>query len=236
MDLFRTELVRLLEEISIDFGGGCSTKKAYLMGYLIRRFRMKTTVDIGVYRGRSFFPQALAHSMFTGGMAYGVDPYDPTEALEEDNVHLKEQIRSFVENLDFEALYADVASKRERFGLTDHSILLRDTSAGASRYFEKKGIFFDLIHIDANHDTERAMEDVRLYLPRLRRGGFVIMDDVSWESVKPAMALLEQRMFKVFQRTGRGDDYAVYWDRGSSLQRLWLHALLFRSGRKTPAS
>jgi hypothetical protein len=74
------------------------------------------------------------------------------------------------------------------------------------------------------------MEDVRLYLPRLRRKGFVIMDDISWESVKPALSLLEKRTFKVFQRVGPGDDYAIYWDNGSSFERMWLRAVLSRAG------
>jgi hypothetical protein len=230
MDRLRVEVARLLDEIPIDFGGGCSADKAYMMGYLIRRFGMKTTVDIGVYRGRSFFPQALAHSMYTRGMVYGVDPYDAAEALEQQNEPLKERIRDFVEETDFQALYAEVVSRREQLSLSGHSILLRKTAADAIHYFKEHDVRFDLIHIDGNHDTEKVMEDVRLYLPRLRRKGFVIMDDISWESVKPALSLLEKRTFKVFQRVGPGDDYAIYWDNGSSFERMWLRAVLSRAG------
>ena len=231
MDSLRVEVARLLEEIPIDFGGGCSADKAYMMGYLIRRFGMKNTVDIGVYRGRSFFPQALAHSLFTRGMVYGVDPYDAAEALEQQNEPLKERIRDFVDETDFQALYAEVVSRREQFSLSGHSILLRKTSADAIRYFEEHDVRFDLIHIDGNHDTERVMEDVRLYLPRLGRKGFVIIDDITWESVKPALSLLEKRTFKVFQRVGPGDDYAIYWDNGSFFERMWLRAVLSRAGK-----
>jgi len=54
-----TELEEILGEIKIDFGGGCSFEKAYVMAWLIANYQLKSTVDIGVYRGRSLFPQAL---------------------------------------------------------------------------------------------------------------------------------------------------------------------------------
>jgi hypothetical protein len=168
--------------------------------------------------------------MYTRGMVYGVDPYDAAEALEQQNEPLKERIRDFVEETDFQALYAEVVSRREQLSLSGHSILLRKTAADAIHYFKEHDVRFDLIHIDGNHDTEKVMEDVRLYLPRLRRKGFVIMDDISWESVKPALSLLEKRTFKVFQRVGPGDDYAIYWDNGSSFERMWLRAVLSRAG------
>ena len=39
------------------------------MAELIRTFEMKLTVDIGVYRGRSLFPQALSHRECSGGIS-----------------------------------------------------------------------------------------------------------------------------------------------------------------------
>jgi predicted O-methyltransferase YrrM len=56
------------------------------------------------------------------------------------------------------------------------------------------GCVFDLVHIDGNHDTEVVTKDVELYLPRLNRKGFIILDDISWDSVKLTYQVLATRL------------------------------------------
>ena len=49
------EIKAALNRISIDFGGGCNLHKAPVMAWLIKQFGLTTSLDIGVYRGRSLF-------------------------------------------------------------------------------------------------------------------------------------------------------------------------------------
>jgi hypothetical protein len=56
----RAEIEDLLALAPSDFGGGCSPEKAHVLLWLIKHGRPAASCDIGVYRGRSFFPQALA--------------------------------------------------------------------------------------------------------------------------------------------------------------------------------
>lgn len=207
----RADIAGVLARIPVDFGGGCSLSKACCLAYLIRRFRMRSTLDIGVYRGRSLFPQALAHARFTGGVAYGVDPWDASEAWERDNPALREAIGAFVEGTDFPAIHEEVTALNRELRLEGHCVLLRRTSSDAITYFRERDIRFDLIHIDGNHDTEKVREDVDLYLPRLADGGFVVVDDISWDSVRPACADLSASMSRVWSRVDRENDYAVFW-------------------------
>lgn len=227
MTTLQQEIAHLLDHIPIDFGGGCSIRKAHLMAWLIRRFQLRTTVDIGVYRGRSLYPQALAHQKYTGGMVYGVDPWDPYEAMESDNAYLRSEIKAFVGRTDFEGIYAQVKLLRERLTYQEFATLLRMTSADAADLFESQGVFFDLIHIDGNHDTCRVVSDVESYLPRLNRRGFVILDDVSWESVKPAADALASRLTMVHRVLNLPyDDYAVYCSDRSVLSAALLRQIL----------
>lgn len=204
----RTELGAILDEIPTDFGGGCNLKKAYLLAWLIREFDMKTTLDIGVHRGRSLFPQAFAHHEFTGGAVYGVDPWSAAEAVQEDKPELKAQMDAFIAATDFRAIYQEVASKIRWWSYEKNCTLLRTTSERAIGYCRKRGVFFDLIHIDGNHDTEKVMLDVELYVPRLRREGFIILDDISWDSVRPAHDKLAETMLPIC--SPGGGDYAVF--------------------------
>jgi hypothetical protein len=206
-----------LSVIPADFGGGCSVAKAGLLASLIRHWNLRSTVDIGVYRGRSLFPQAISHKYYTGGVVYGIDPWSAEEAWEKQNVELKELIGRFVRETDFEAVYREVEGIKRECRFFGHCALLRMTSAEAASVFEGRSTFFGLVHIDGNHDTERVTEDVSLYLPRITRGGFVVLDDVSWDSVRPAYEQLAAETTLVFERTEDGDDYAVFW-KGDSPQ------------------
>ena len=220
MSPLTSRIATVLDQIPGDFGGACSVSKANLIAWLIRRYGLHTTLDIGVYRGRSLFPQALAHQQGTGGIVYGVDPWSSVEAKEHDNLALKDAIHAFVDQLDFEHIYQDVTSQIEQLYLEEYCIVLRQTSASAIEYFDKNGIYFDLIHVDGNHDTEKVMQDIILYLPRLNRQGFLIMDDISWESVRPAYREVSANLPLLFKRVDRENDYAVFWNDHSFLRPL----------------
>jgi predicted O-methyltransferase YrrM len=207
----REQIARFLDAIPIDAGGGCSASKAYLMASLIRELRATTSLDIGVYRGRSLLPQALAHRRFTGGIVYGVDPWSKDEAREEDNAALKPAIDRFVETTDFDAVYRDVERLLQLAAVAGHCQLMRMTSAAAAAEFRARGTTFGLIHIDGNHDTAVVVQDVRDFEPMLEPNGILIMDDVSWDSVRPACEIVASTMPKLFQRVDAMNDYAVFW-------------------------
>lgn len=201
----------LLETIKWDFGGGCPFEKACIMADLVCTYNLKTTVEIGVYRGRSLLPIALAHKLSTQGIAYGIDPYNLEEALENDTP-FKEEIDKFCLALDFNLLYQDVLNLIESYKVVNHCILLRKTSKEAINYFIENDIYFDLLHIDGNHDTEKVMLDVNLYLPRIKAGGFIVMDDCfNWESVNLVYTQLKSQYSVILERfdLNRGSDYAI---------------------------
>jgi hypothetical protein len=231
MSPLRQEVERVLREIPIDFGGGCSVSKAYVIAWLIRRSRFRTSADIGVYRGRSLFPQAVAHRLFTGGTVYGIDPWCAEQAREYDNEELKEAISRFADETDFESIYRKVDALRHEFGCQKSCQLLRKTSSEAASYFKEKGTRFDLIHIDGNHDTQIVMRDVELYWPLLNKNGFIVMDDVSWKSVRPAYEALNRSMSLVFERVDAENDYAVFWNGSSRLSSTMHRAALRRVGQ-----
>lgn len=126
MDRLKTQVNEALSGIQIDFGGGCSASKGYLMAWLIRTRRLTSTVDIGVYRGRSIVPQAIAHREFTGGKAYGVDPWSKIEARESGNFALRDAIDKFVDATDFQAIYEEVRTLIRRLNLEQNCQLVRE--------------------------------------------------------------------------------------------------------------
>jgi hypothetical protein len=231
MDNLRRQVSNAVSDIQIDFGGGCSLSKGYVMAWLIRKYKIMNSIDIGVYRGRSLVPQAVAHREFTGGQAYGVDPWSNVDARETGNPDLRQAIDSFIDATDFPALYSQVCTVIRTLSLEENCKLIRQRSCEAVKLFERENIKFGLIHIDGNHDTERVMSDISLYLPRLIGGGFIVLDDISWDSVRSAYATVSTHYYKVYQRIDAFNDYAVFWDAPSRLAASILHARLTLLGR-----
>ncbi|MGI6684355.1 MAG: class I SAM-dependent methyltransferase [Bacillota bacterium] len=173
----------IYKNINADFGGGSYMSKTYLMAYLIESFNLKYYIEIGVYKGKSLLPLSYVVGQ-NNGKAIGIDPYEKETAKEYDlDENKKELINSFIDNLDFDSIYHDVIMKIENFGLNDYCKIIRKKSSEAVADLIKNKIKIDILHIDGNHDSVYVQEDADKYLPLVNEGGFVIFDDIDWNSV-----------------------------------------------------
>lgn len=197
IELF-ADLKRIAARIPADLGGGCPLSKSFLMAHLALEFGLKTYVEIGVYRGRSFFPMAYA-SRLLGGFAYGIDAYDYEAAREHDlGAERGRQINRFLESLDFGRMHADANALLGELGFAGSAEIIRERSSVAAGILKERKVAIDLLHIDGNHDTRIVSEDIEAYVPLVKDGGFVVMDDVDWASVRPAFTVLKQKLDIVF--------------------------------------
>jgi hypothetical protein len=204
------EVKRYHRKIKVDFGGGCSTKKSILMASLIRDFNIHYSVDIGVYRGRSLFPMAAAHKLFSGGIAFGVDPYSSDAAVQHDRPDLKVELDSFARETNFEGIYQEVIKLIRSNNLERNCKIVRKTASEAITEFKSMAIQFGLVHIDGNHDTNFVMEDIKNYVPLLSDVGFVVLDDISWDSVAPAMSYLSRDLTFINKLVDHENDFALF--------------------------
>lgn len=206
------DLSKIVDQIPMDFGGGCPISKSLLMAKIALSENLKTYVEIGIYRGRSFFPMARAMQLL-GGVAYGIDPYTKEAAYEFDvEAPVKQKIDELIVTTDFSEMYAEVTAFRQAMGFEHCSEILRSTSSEAIDYFRNHRISIDMLHIDGNHDTKFVLEDIDLYMPLVKEGGYIVLDDIDWNSVKPALnkAIVEdakiifiEKTFTILQKVGR---------------------------------
>jgi predicted O-methyltransferase YrrM len=211
---FLKELDPIINRIPSDFGGGSPRNKLLLMCYLTYRYRLKTYVEIGVYRGKSLFP--LAYTIQKNeGMAYGIDPYCREIAFEHDAIpELQKALTKFIEETDYDSIYEKVEASIGALGLENNCEILRKTSQSAAGFFSQNRIPIDLLHIDGNHDTIFVEADVSMYLPLVSPKGFIVMDDIDWDSVRPAYALalkdatlvLEAKSFAILLKQSHDTD------------------------------
>jgi hypothetical protein len=208
--------------VPVDTGGGASLTKALVLGDLVVAHDLRRIVELGVYRGRLLLPLGQLLTSLGRGEATGIDPYTAENAVQTDdharvNGHgCAVDLRSWPFEQHWEGIYAGVLDEIARAGIGDHTRVLREPSQDAAARFDPGSI--DLLHVDGNHDAAAVTADLTTYLPLIRRGGFVVLDDASWPSVSEHCRRLtaQQRLvFSLFDGDISidgvgGNDFAVF--------------------------
>jgi cephalosporin hydroxylase len=166
-----------------DLPGWCPTEKARDMRELILATRPAVCVEIGVFGGASLIPTAEALRDAGGGVVYGVDPWTTEAALEGD--HDRDSSDWWARE-DMLAAYVACMTAITSRGLWPYVRIL----AGPSQCVASAIFGIDILHIDGNHSEIASCRDVYYYLPRVRPGGYVWMDDTDWRTTQKAAGLL----------------------------------------------
>mgnify|MGYP001181641420 FL=1 len=115
-------------------------------------------VEIGVYQGH--FSEHLLKNW--GGVLYMVDPWRPLENyIDKSNPKDRyENINETIKNIE---------------GYDDRGLMMRMTSYQASKMFPDNSL--DFVYIDANHSYESVKEDLKVWYPKVSKGGYLFGDD-----------------------------------------------------------
>jgi hypothetical protein len=156
----RKDLKRALDGIDGWFWPG----EAWELHETARRLapgRPVSVVEIGSFHGRSTIAAALGlRSRGTGGTCYAIDPQSDAR---------------------FERLRANLV----RLGVDSVVTAIRSTSRAARAEFGADPI--DLLFIDGAHDYESARDDLAGWLPLVRPGGVIALNDPFWPGVARAI-------------------------------------------------
>jgi predicted O-methyltransferase YrrM len=133
----------------------------------------------------------------TGGIVTGIDPWSVSEAAQP-------EIPFRTDNIDYNKLYSSLIVLLVKEELTNVN-LAKETSQAMVGTFASDSI--DFLHIDGNHSREKALQDVTNYLPKVKPGGIIVLDDVSMPTVKEALDYATARcaLIRVDKDNGRDD-------------------------------
>jgi hypothetical protein len=179
----RRELAEVSRSVPSDDGGGSSLVKVLLLAELIVTERLERIVEIGVYRGRLMLPLGRLMTRLGRGEMVGIDPYSAAAAVQRDVERESIDLVKWPNTVDWDGLHREVVEAISRWGLERHARLVRERAEDVSRCFAEHPI--DLLHVDGNHDLAAVTRDVELYLPYVTDGGYLVLDDITWPSVRP---------------------------------------------------
>ena len=138
-----------------------------LLGLVNQNYPEGKGVEIGVFKGQ-FSKEILSR---WNGKLYMVDVWRPLGKEYEDASNHSIHVNAYAETMD------------NIKGLEDRGIMVRSDSKSASEIFADNSL--DFIYIDANHAYDFVVEDIKIWFPKLKKGGiFAGHDyiDMDWYS------------------------------------------------------
>ena len=94
----------------------------------------------------------------------------------------------------------------DHFQLHPYCVVMRMTGSKALNHFADESI--DILHIDGNHTKDIALNDAKMYLPKMKKGGYIWLDDANWASTLSAREFLNQHCTKDESRSS--GEYFLY--------------------------
>ena len=130
---------------------------------LIKKIKAYNFCEVGVYKGENMFTLA---DKFPMCKFVGIDPYDVK--VYDDYFKTERTEQESQEELDRIAKNVFLNSRENTF-------IFCATSKGGSIMFPDNN--FDIVFIDAKHDEKSVKEDIKLWLPKVKKSGFLCGHD-----------------------------------------------------------
>jgi len=166
--------------------GWCSTEKALSFIDLTLEVKPQVCVEIGVFEGASLFPVAAALQFLKRGVVIAIDPWDFYECIRYYDPIADEELYRWWAAIDFEKAYHNFIYYHKYFKIDRYCKILRKTSVEAAEEIDA----IDILHLDGDHSEFMSLKDVQLYLPKVRSGGYIWLNDALWKERGEAVDLL----------------------------------------------
>ena len=190
--------------------GWCTPDKGKRIARLARDVNPRLCVELGVFGGRSLVALAMGVALNGAGRVHGVDPFTKAAAVEGTNGKVNDEWWS---KIDYEDIRKHAMRAVETNGLQPFVTFVRAKSAEVVDRYEDGSI--DILHQDSNHSAEVSTAEVRMWMPKLRLGGFWIFDDIDWETTRGAQQLLLDNGFHCLEKY---DTWALFQSVGAMLK------------------
>jgi hypothetical protein len=160
-------------------------------------------VELGVFAGRSLFPMALACKKLGKGLCYGYDAWDNKTAFEGEEiskensdwwnkVNMPHILDCFKKSIQFLLLHNQINWDKKR-------------SQEAAASFEDDSV--SILHQDSGHNTSTIISELQVWCPKIKIGGYWVVDDINWESTKEGYAKLPEYGFELVKQY---ESWAIY--------------------------
>lgn len=206
MSLLEDKLPYLLQ-----MHGWCTEDKMrHLYGLVIKHHEdnpniTPVSVELGVFAGRSALPMAIAHKEINKGYLVAIDAWT-VEATQEGS-NSKENDEWWASLSNIEQMFDYFHKSIEALEVGGRVSVIKEKAEDVAPRVSDGSI--TLLHIDGNHSEEKSCQDVELWLPKVVGGGYIVLDDTGWATVKKAYNMLKAVCDIEFEKEGE-NSYTVF--------------------------
>ena len=199
-DIILEHVKRHVEYQYPNMHGWCSIEKALDIAECVIDLNAHSSVEVGVFGGKSLLAFALAHEAVRHGKVVGIDPWTAAACQEGHNDEKNNEWWTGMVNLN--KIYLDFEEKMFR----DYNVLvpycnwLRLKGEEAAPLFPDKSI--DILHDDGNHSEELTCANYHSYKDKLKDHSIVIIDDTDWPTVDKAVKLWKEYGYQTRKDAG----------------------------------
>ncbi len=181
-EVLKTEVCRDL----YDLDGWCTEEKTKHFMDLIYEVKPDIYVEIGVFAGQSLIPAAMALKYIDHGKAIAIDAWDSFECIKYMDPIVDRINIGWWGQLYIEPLYQEYVSLISKYRLDEYVHTIRSSSQKAVSLVDS----IDILHIDGDHSQYGSLQDVILYLPKVRSGGYIWYSDALWIQRQKGLEIL----------------------------------------------
>lgn len=152
------------------------------------------SVEIGCFAGVSAFCMGNAHKDLQNGFVVTIDSWDNITPLEGTNNPANNE---WWKNLDIKSVFNAFLKSKERPEWSGYVNYLHGRSDSFADKFEDGSI--TLFHQDGNHNVETITRELELWSPKMKVGGYWVVDDSNWLEAKDGYAKLPSFGFELVE-------------------------------------
>lgn len=150
----------------------CSAEKINLIMDLTLLIRPKVCVEVGVFNGSSILPVATTLRHLNFGKVYAVDAWSNKEAVR--NLDDEDPNKAWWSQIDMTDAYHCFKKLIKSWSLQRFCIEVHKSSAEAIAHIPNQ---IDFLHLDGDYSEIGALQDVELYLPKVKPGGYILLSN-----------------------------------------------------------
>lgn len=176
---------RIIKQLD-GMDGWCDPAKAIRMAEYVLQDKPEICVEIGVFAGKSAISTAFALQQVGRGHLYAIDSWAASDCLVDVP---KEDADWWANNVQLEDIFKQFVKHVATSGVESIITVMKSSSADSGSQFTHQ---IDMLHIDGCHSEWSSTSDVCLWLPKVKSGGLVVMDDVNWPGTQTAVRFVEK--------------------------------------------
>jgi predicted O-methyltransferase YrrM len=200
-----SDLFNKIQSVHARTEGWCSLLKAETLASIVVATRPAICAEIGCFYGKSLFPVALALRHVGAGKVIAIDPWMAENSVAGQVNPL--DVAYWNRQAMHQAAYDNFKARVYEEELQE----IVQIERRASDDFEPPAEI-GLLHVDGNHG-EQSIRDVQRYAPMVKRGGFLVADDLHWTggSVNKAISMLPEMGFvELYRVENKEECWAVF--------------------------